>query len=291
MRNFREMLTARQKKVNSILCVGLDPLVEKLPASIREAIPHVPDWMCVFFWMKGVVDAVAPYTSLFKLQHAHYEAIQDGLQALKLLIAHIRLQYPDIPIFVDCKRGDIDRTQGQYREAHFTQEGADAINYNGYMGKDTLKSLVNLDHPGRSLVGLGRTSNPDAWEIQDELMENDEAVWEFMVKWLFAWSEQFGVLENAGVVMGAAHKDPTDAAKIYSRHLSRAREIVGQKMWFLIPGVGAQGGLIKETIEACFTGAGSIAISSSSAIIFASSPAEAAKKACEEMRAAGGNCN
>jgi len=247
--------------------------------------------------MREIVDATAPFASLFKPQHAHWEAIPGGLEALQALIAHIHLKHPDIPVFLDCKRGDIDRTQQQYRESHFTLEGVDGMNYNGYMGRDTLKSLINPEYPGRALVGLGRTSNKEAWEIQDAILADGRRFWEFMVDRIRFWSADLGVIENAGVVMGAAHKHPHDPKEIFSWHLSQARKIVGNSLWFLIPGIGTQGGFVEETIKASFAGSGTIAINSSSGIIFASSKTDFAEAAALEaeklrnqIRAAGGNC-
>ncbi len=294
-RNFRELLTRRQTEVNSLVCVGLDPLVEKLPDVIRASCASIGD--AVLLWMREVVDATADSASVFKPQHAHWEAIDGGAAALRALIAHIHFKHPAIPVFLDCKRGDIERTQRQYREAHFTLEGVDGMNYNGYMGMGTLQSLIDPAHPGRALVGLGRTSNPDAWEIQDEILADGRRVWELMVERISAWSWSLSVEKNAGVVMGAAHKDPQDAQRVYSWHLKRGREIVGKDLWFLIPGIGTQKGFVEETVSAAFVGPGSIAINSSSGIIFASSGPDFAEAAAREaqllrdkIRAAGGNC-
>lgn len=284
-RNFRALLTESQRDAETLVCVGLDPLVEKLPDIVRATCQSLGT--AVLQWMKEIIDATAPFACMFKPQHAHWEAIPGGIEALRSLITYIHKEHPFIPVLVDCKRGDIDRTQRQYREVHFTLEAADGMNYNGYMGKDTLRSLIDPNHLGRALVGLGRTSNSDAWEIQDQILADGRRFWEFMVERLCAWSEEFGVIENAGVVMGAAHKDPANTSQIYSRHLSRAREIVGDKMWFLIPGVGTQQGFVAETIKAAYTGPGSIAINSSSAIDFASSGpdfAEAAAKEAERLQ-------
>jgi orotidine-5'-phosphate decarboxylase len=118
-----------------------------------------------------------------------------------------------------------------------------------------------------------------------------------MVDRLCAWSTELGVIKSAGVVMGAAHKDQNDSSKIFSWHLSRARAIVGNDMWFLIPGIGTQGGFVEETIRASFGGPGTIAINSSSGITNASSGADFAEAAGREaeklayqIRTAGGNC-
>lgn len=270
-RNFREMLTSRQERVNSLLCVGLDPLVEKVPHFVWLKCQTVEDAFST--WMIEIVDATAEFASMFKPQRAHWEAIPNGERALRRVVQHIHLRYPDIPVFLDCKRGDIDRTQRQYREAHFTLDYADGMNYNGYMGKSTLSSLIDGNHTGRALVGLGRTSNPEAWEIQDRIVHDpyipDLRIWELMVRKIHEWSKDFGVLENAGVVMGAAHKHPNDPGKIYSEHLASARKLVGNSLWFLIPGIGKQGGAIEETMKASYLGPGSIAINSSSEINFA----------------------
>lgn len=284
-RNFRELLTQRQKDINSLVCVGLDPLAEKLPDIVRASCTST--WAAVLLWMREIVDATAEFTSMFKPQHAHWEAIDGGLMALQALIAHIHFKHPSIPVFLDCKRGDINRTQRQYRDAHFTLEGVDGMNYNGYMGEDTLKSLIDPNYPGRALVGLGRTSNPDAWKIQDQILADGRHVWELMVELISSWSWSLSVEKNAGVVMGAAHKDPQDPQKIYSWHLKRAREIVGKNLWFLIPGIGTQKGFVGETVSEAFVGPGSIAINSSSGIIFASKGAdfaEAARREAEKLR-------
>ena len=126
--NFRQMLADRQEKVNSLVCVGLDPLLEKMPQDIRKAFPIDKD--AVTFWMRQVVDATAEYASMFKPQRAHWEAIEGGVEALRAIVFYIQFMYPDILVFLDCKRGDIDRTQQQYREAHFALDRVDGINYN-----------------------------------------------------------------------------------------------------------------------------------------------------------------
>jgi len=263
---FREMLTARQQAVNSLLCVGLDPLPGKVPSHID--LGNIGDEFRA--WMCAIVDATAPYACMFKPQSAHWEAIPGGRVALQQTIAHIHTQYPEIPVFLDVKRGDIGRTQQRYREAHLELDGADGINYNAYMGRDCLTNLINTSHMGRALVGLGRTSNPAAWQIQDSPMADGRMLWEHVSRCILRWSNETGVIKDAGLVMGAAHKDPDNPNKIYSWHLSRARQITGDGLWYLIPGIGTQGGFVEETIETSLQGPGSIAINSSSGINFAS---------------------
>lgn len=294
-RRFRDILTSRQREVDSLLCVGFDPLVEKIPPHIRRCCTS--DWSAVLIWMQETADATADVASMFKPQSAYWEAIDGGTKALNAFADYLVYKHPNVVRFLDCKRGDIDRTQSQYGKAHLDLQGFDGMNYNPYMGEATLKSLIDTNHMGRGLVGLGRTSNKEAWAIQDLVQCDGRRLWEVVVQNILDWSTKFGVLADAGVVMGAAHRDPNDPAVISSQHLARARAIVHSYLWLLIPGIGNQGGFIEETIRAAFAGPGSIAVNSSSGIIFASQGQDFAEAARSEairlrdaMRAAGGSC-
>lgn len=274
------MLAERQAKLGSVLCVGLDPLPKKIPNkpfAYREDIR-------IAEWMKWVVDETAPYTSIYKPQRAHWEALLNGENQLRMVVNHIHENYPDIVVFLDCKRGDIDRTQERYRDTHFEIDLVDGMNFSPYMGKDTMEALVNKENLGRALVGLCYTSNPKARETQDVILANGERYWEFMAKTILRWSQELRVTENAGLVMAAAYDYPKGSGEVYSTHLRRCREIVEDLLWFLIPGVGTQGGFVQETIKAGFVGWGSIVISSSSGIIFAENPHKEAEKLHEEMK-------
>lgn len=306
---FRQKLAKRQKEVNSLVCVGLDPLPHKLPECIHTNWERA-NWTVFAQWMCDIVDATASCASMFKPQRAHYEAFPQGREMLQFIVNHIHVKHPDIPVFLDCKRGDIGRTQERYRIAHFEIDGVDGMNFNGYMGKDTIEALVDQNHPGRALVGLGRTSNPSAWHIQDRPGPDGTPNWEFMVESLLAWATELGVIEDAGIVMGAAHKKGLLAScihhpdvdeeddSVYSYPIKRVREIVGDSMWLLHPGAGKQMGAVLETIQGSYMGPGTTAINSSSGIDFASQGedyAEAAAKKAKELRdqirEAGGNVN
>lgn len=293
---FREKLAKRQKKVNSLVCVGLDPLPEKLPKRCEEECDGY-DASAIAFWMARIVDATAPFASMFKPQRAHYEALEDGRKILQFVVNHIHSKYPDIPVFLDCKRGDIGRTQQRYRIAHFEIDGVDGMNFSPYMGKDCMEHLVDKSKLGRAIVGLCYTSNSSAREMQDvRILKDRRYYWEFVAERILKWSKELGVVEDAGLVMAAAHEHPKGSGNVFSWHLSRVREIVGDKLWFLIPGIGTQGGFIGETVKTAYAGPGTIAINSSSGINFASQSddfAEAAAGKAEELRdqirGAGGN--
>ncbi|MBU2025652.1 MAG: orotidine-5'-phosphate decarboxylase [Patescibacteria group bacterium] len=295
MKGFRKKLEERQREVNSLVCAGLDPLVEKTPGCIRDYPEQ--EWQKIGRWMINIADAVAPFSSMFKLQRAHFEAISEGEKALRWVIDYIHEHCPGIPVLLDCKRGDIGRTQERYREAHFGLDGADGATFSPYMGRDCMEFLVSPKFPGKALVGLCYTSNPRARETQNVKLDSGELYWEFMARKVLEWAEDLGVAADAGLVMAAAYEEPKGSGKVFYGHLRRGRELVGDKLWFLIPGIGTQGGLIKETVKEAFRGPGTIAINSSSGIIFASqrenyaqAAADEARKLRDKIRRAGGNC-
>jgi orotidine-5'-phosphate decarboxylase len=303
---FRELLKQRQISLDSLVCVGLDPVMEKMPEIIRKEYGYT--WQGVEKWMSLIVSATAEHASLFKPNHAHYEAFEGGQRALIGINEAIHGIGNDCQSFLDCKRGDIDRTQERYRFAHFEIENVDGMNFNPYMGIECMVRLIDRANPGRSIVGLGRTSNPSAWMMQDVPIYDGRRYWEYAVSKIKEWALEFGIADNAGVVMGAAHTyeklaacpfhtvDPDDYKKVYDWHLLRAREIVGDLLWLLIPGIGKQENDVAATVKASFCGPGSVAINSSSAIIFASSRSDfaeaSAKKAAElvkQIRDSGGS--
>lgn len=263
---FRRKLAERQEEVNSLVCVGFDPLEEKIPKFIKGG----QTWSRILIQMREIIDATAKYACMFKFQSAHYEAIPGGREVLQAMVDYIHTKYPDIPVFLDCKRGDINRTQGRYRIAHFEIDGVDGMNYSPYMGKDCMEYLIDKNHLGRAIVGLCYTSNLSARETQDVKLADGRFYWEFIAETTLGWAEELGIVKDAGLVMAAAYEWPKGSGSIFSEHLLRCREIVGDKLWFLNPGVGTQGGFVAETIKASYLGPGTIAISSSSAITFGS---------------------
>lgn len=282
--NFREKLAQRQIAVNSLVCVGLDPLPEKLPQCLREKFWLSSDWKAIAQWMIDEVDATAPHAAMFKPQKAHYEAFRGGDIALQRIVEHIHKFHPDIPVFLDCKRGDIGRTQQRYRIAHFEIDGVDGMNFSPYMGDSCMRSLFDPAHPGRAIVGLCYTSNPEAREVQDVVLADGRQYWEFMASNICRWAWEIGVNENAGLVMAAAYAKTKGSGDIFSQHLSRCREIVRDKLWFLIPGIGTQGGFVAETVRAAYVGPGSIVVNSSSEINFASDGSDYAAAAGRKAR-------
>ncbi len=295
----RESVAKRQKGNPGRFCVGLDPDISKVPAFIVG--PN--DGIRAAIYLMGIVDATASFASAFKPQRAYFEALDGGIEGLRMLIAYIHNRYPRIPVILDVKRGDIDRTQARYGIAHFMLDGVDSMNFNPYMGSSTLTALVGADKDG-TLITLGRTSNWEAWELQDAVLVDGRRFWEHSLECAYSWAGTAGILDRFGVVMGAAHKTdllhkwdntiaqhdfkgPAYAKDIYDWHLSRAREIVGDDTPFLIPGLGTQGGALEQTIRAAYRGPGTTLPSSSSAVCHASAgrdcyraARDAAKETC-----------
>lgn len=280
MYNLQELVRARQLELPGRFCVGLDPDKGKIP----ECIEGPTNGIRAAIHMMGIVDATQMYAATFKPQRAHWEALDDGIAGLRTVTAYIHTKYPNIPVLLDCKRGDIDRTQLMYGYAHFVQDEVDGMNFNPYMGRDCLDQLIKADPSGvASLITLGRTSNPAAWQIQDAMLSNGQRVWEYALACAFAWAEDAHVTNRFGVVMGAAHdasllghtkgtiaeQDPGKEA-IFSQHLARAREIVGDKVLYLIPGIGKQGGFTEATLLAAWRGPGTVVINQSSGMSQAS---------------------
>ncbi|HEX8946671.1 MAG TPA: orotidine-5'-phosphate decarboxylase [Candidatus Paceibacterota bacterium] len=297
---FRAMLAERQRKVGSLLCVGLDPQPEALPYEFMESYGLTEEEIQFFLtqqstlnigsriaeacgaWMAGIVQSTKDMACLFKPQSAHWEALPGGREVMQKLIRGIKSNYPDIPVLLDCKRGDIGRTQARYREAHLGLDGVDGMNFSPYMGMDCPAALTDKKYSGHAIVGLCRTSNLRAWEIQDLLLPDGRRFYEYVAERSLSWFYELGIMDNAGLVMGAAHEtnkllacphwtqEQLPPGEIFTEHFTRVRQIVDDNLWFLIPGVGAQGGFAEATVRAAWAGYGSIAVNSSSAISNAS---------------------
>jgi orotidine-5'-phosphate decarboxylase len=155
---FINAIEARWKQKNSLLCVGLDTDLNKIPAHLRKK--DTP----LFKFNKAIVDSTADLVCAFKPQIAYYSA--SGSEGeLEMTIEHIHENYPEIPVILDAKRGDIGATAEMYAKEAFERYKADAVTVNPYMGLDTLEPF--LEHREKGIIVLCRTSNPGAKDIQD----------------------------------------------------------------------------------------------------------------------------
>jgi orotidine-5'-phosphate decarboxylase len=261
---FVEKLVLSWKKNDSLVCVGLDPDLEKIPVHLRSGDNPL------FEFNRAIVDQTADLVCAFKPQAAYYSAC-GAERDLELTIAYIHEAYPGIPVILDAKRGDIGATAEMYAREAFDRYGADAVTVNPYMGGDTLDPF--LDRSDKGVVVLCRTSNPGAVDIQD-LESEGKTLYQIVAnKAANDWNRNGNVL----LVVGATYPD----------ELREIRSLVGD-MPFLVPGVGAQGGDVKSAVTCGkdANGTGMI-ISSSRGIIYASPGrdfAEAARAAAMSLR-------
>jgi orotidine-5'-phosphate decarboxylase len=259
-----EKLDAAAAKMGSFVCVGLDPMPERVP------IDDIAAFNC------AIVDATRDVVSAFKPQFAYYEAMGiEGLRILEKTIQHIRDVAPDHVIVGDGKRGDISATATAYAAAMFEIWDVDIATIYAYQGSDSVEPF--LQYPGKGVYIVCRTSNPSSRDIQDLVVDGTEGkdqVFDRVADMADRWAGS----ENVGLVVGATF--PDDLRALRSRH---------PIPHFLIPGVGAQGGLADETARAgANEQGGGFIVNSSRGIIYASSNSEdfdtEAQKAAKELR-------
>ncbi|MCZ2110553.1 MAG: orotidine-5'-phosphate decarboxylase [Dehalococcoidia bacterium] len=252
--NYFEKLSARSREIGSVVCVGLDP------EYTRHRIEDVAAYN------RQVIEATAPYAACYKPNIAFYE--QWGIAGLRALEDTLASIPGDIPVIGDVKRGDIGSTAAAYARAMFEQWRFDAITLNPYLGRDSFEPF--LAYEGKGFYFVCRTSNPGAADFQYLEAGDDLRLYERVARTVTGWSPL------AGLVVGATAPD----------ELRRVRTLVPNAP-LLVPGVGAQGGSPREVAEAAGLDPGSIVVSASRSIMYASPGpdfAEAAAAAARTLR-------
>lgn len=217
-----------------------------------------------FEFDKNIIDQTADLVCCFKLQSAFYEA--EGSEGLDKTVKYIKENYPDIPVILDAKRGDIGLTNKAYVKAIFDDLGVEGVTVHPYLGEESLKPF--LDRADKGIIILIRTSNPGAGEFQD-LKIGDKSLYQVVAEHVKSWNKN----GNIGVVVGAT----------YPEELKKVREIIGD-MPILLPGIGAQGGDLKAVLEnGLDSNKQGLIINSSRGIIFADNPREACQKLHQEI--------
>ncbi len=248
----------RRKK--SFLCVGLDTDIEKIPQHLdREDSP-------VLEFNKKIIDATHDLAIAYKPNLAFYEARgAAGWSDLKSTVEYIRSIDPDIFLIADAKRGDIGNTAAMYAKAFFEEMDFDAITLSPYMGKDTVSPFLEYD--GKWVILLGLTSNPGAEDFQFLTIGSGEArLFEAVLHQGSGWGNPDQVM----FVVGATRADLIrDIRKIIPDH------------FLLVPGVGAQGGSLKEVVDAGMSNQCGLIVNASRSILYAGADAafdQAARK-------------
>ncbi|MCS7011337.1 MAG: orotidine-5'-phosphate decarboxylase [Anaerolineales bacterium] len=246
METFFTLLARRVDECASLLCVGLDPHPADLPAPTADAART----FCLH-----LIEQTAPYAAAFKPNSAFFEVFgAEGWTALKEVIDAVHAESKRlgsrIPVILDAKRGDIASTAEAYARAAFETLGADALTVNPYLGRDAVEPF--LRDPNKGVFLLCKTSNPGSADLQDLTVGSGQqtadralssavrrlpsvSLYEHVAYLAQTWN----TADNLGLVVGATHPEA----------LARVRS-AAPDLWFLVPGVGAQGGDLKSALRA-----------------------------------------
>lgn len=256
---FVERLDLVIREKESLLCVGLDSTLDKIPEPLqRQADP-------LFAFNKAIIDATLPYAAAYKVNTAFYEAYgQAGWRALEETFRYLPA---DVIKIADAKRGDIGNTAQMYARAFFAGLGADAVTVNPLLGGDSVTPF--LVDESRGVFFLCLTSNPGSRDFQ-HLQTGEGALYEVIVRRVQSWNEK----GNCGLVVGATHPEQLGALRRLTSELP-----------LLIPGIGAQGGDLESSVRAGTNTMGRGALyNSSRAIIYASMGEDFATAAAHAAR-------
>ena len=258
----RQQLIQQIRSKQSYLCVGLDTDITKIPTHLLAE----PD--PVFTFNKAIIDVTQDLCVSYKINTAFYEA--QGLKGWQAMEKTLHYIPKNIFTIADAKRGDIGNTSGQYAKAFFETFSFDSITVAPYMGEDSVKPF--LEYENKWAIVLGLTSNKGAkdFELQRMAGENssqgEEKLYEKVLRTVATW----GTSSNLMFVAGATQAD----------ELVNIRKIVPDH-FFLVPGVGAQGGSLKEISEKAMNKDIGLLVNVSRAIIYASEKENFAEKARE----------
>lgn len=248
--DFTERLKLAVRNADSCLCVGLDPNLDRIPESIRNESKSKPEQVVSF--LKTVIDHTRDYCAAYKPNLGFFEALGvSGLEVFQEVISYI----PDSKIVVaDIKRGDISTTAEHYAKAYFEKFDVDAITINPLMGFESLEPF--LDYPGKGVYTLTLTSNPGARDFLMKPFEGYSTMAAYIAHNLSELQQDHPT--HLGMVIGATKATQMD--EVIKKHANAA---------LLIPGIGAQGGSVKELQGSLAKHAGIPLINSSRSILYA----------------------
>ena len=246
------------KQINikkSFLCLGLDTDLEKIPQHLKNETDPV------FSFNKKLIDELNKIIIAIKINTAFYESRgSEGWISLEKTIKYINSNYPEIFTIADAKRGDIGNTSDNYARAFFKNLNFDSITVSPYMGNDSIEPF--LKYKDKHTILLSLTSNTGSDDFQFFKSDNNNLFEEVIVK-----SKNWEGSENLMYVVGATK----------SNYLKKIRKLVPDS-FLLIPGVGAQGGNLKDTFINGANEEVGILINSSRSIIYAGNGLDFSKK-------------
>lgn len=254
-------LVAEIRRKKSFLSIGLDVDLEKIPQHLlQEEDP-------IFSFNKAIIDATHHLAVAYKPNTAFYEAYGvKGWKALEKTISYLNEEHPEIFTIADAKRGDIGNTSGRYAKAFLEDLGFDSITVAPYMGKDSVEPFLEYDNKHTILLAL--TSNEGAFDFQTQDM-GEEELYKKVLKTSRSWKNG----QNLMYVVGATKTE----------HIAAIRKLVPNN-FFLVPGVGAQGGSLKEVCKYGMNEQVGLLVNSSRGIIYASKERDFAETAAEKAK-------
>ena len=258
----------RQQLINEIfskktfLCVGLDTDINKIPEYLKKEEDPI------FAFNKAIIDATAPYCVAYKPNLAFYECYGlKGMVAFEKTIKYLKENHPNHFIIADAKRGDIGNTSKMYAQTFFEEYNLDSVTVAPYMGEDSVKPFLEYD--GKWVILLALTSNKGSHDFQLTEDQQGERLFEKVLK----KSQEWGTTENLMYVVGATQgKMFEDIRRIAPNH------------FFLVPGVGAQGGSLQEVCKYGMTKDCGLLVNSSRGIIYAGKDKDFAEMAAQKAK-------
>ena len=260
----RKDLISQIKRKKSFLCIGLDTDINKIPKFLLDLEDPI------FEFNKKIIDATNSYCVAYKPNIAFYESQGlNGWKALEKTIKYINSNFPEIFTIADAKRGDIGNTSSMYAKAYFDNLNFDSITINPYMGKDSVEPF--LDYKNKHTILLALTSNLGAFDFQTKNVDKTSNQFYYeVIKTSTNWKNSSQLMYVIGATKASYLKD--------------VRKIVPNN-FLLIPGIGAQGGDLKDVCKNGMNNDVGLLINSSRSIIYASSGSDfdliSAKKAQE----------
>ena len=256
-KSFSALLDHAARRTDSLLCIGLDPHGADLPELTADAAREF--CLRLIAETEGVAMAYKPNAAFFEaLGPAGWAVLGDVIAAVP----------EGIPVILDAKRGDIASTADAYARSAFELLGASAVTLSPYLGSDSLTPF--LRDPCRGVFLLCKTSNPGSGDLQDLLLAGGDVVYERVARLAQRWNQN----DNVALVAGATHPEA----------LERIRALA-PGLWFLAPGVGAQGGDLEASLRAGLRADGlGMLIPVSRAVARAASPRKAAEALRDEIR-------
>ena len=254
----RKRLVKLIRARRSFLCVGLDPVVDRIPRAFDGD---------VLAFNRYIIDATRELCVAYKPNTAFYEAL--GLEGMAVLKETIDYIGPDHLVIADAKRGDIGNTSGFYARFAFETLGADAITVAPYMGHDSVQPF--LDYPGKWTILLALTSNAGGDDFQPSLQDGGQPLYAKVMRVAQRW----GGPDRLMFVCGATRADK----------FAELRRLAPDS-FFLVPGIGAQGGDLQAVCSHGMNADCGLLVNSSRGILYADDPAAAARDLQRQMATA-----